>query len=60
MAQTMKDREGIYYLKNGEFKVRRPFDHFDKMKVSEITNDKDGYLIGTYSSGLYKVSIVPN
>jgi hypothetical protein len=51
---------GIYYLKNGEFKDMKPFDYFDKMKVSEITNDKDGYLIGTYSSGLYKVSIVTN
>jgi len=52
--------KGIKYLKNGEMRDMKPLDYFDKMKVSEITNDKDGYLIGTYSSGLYKVSIVPN
>ena len=51
---------GIYYLKDGDMTDMKPFDYFDKMKVSEITNDKDGYLIGTYSSGLYKVSIVTN
>lgn len=51
---------GIYYLRNGEMKRFDPLDYFDKMRISEIANNKDGYIIGTYWEGLYKISNISN
>jgi hypothetical protein len=51
---------GVKYLRKTNLERMEPLDYFDKMRVSEITNNKNGYIIGTYNEGLYKVSIISN